>query len=98
MTMEPAVAGAQVTSSKSHHCVISVLLAHGSTLEISLTVPALEPASEERRHAVSDLANRGVMMKCLSFRIPGIHQRFLPELHGFLPHLGRSSDTVSTYC
>lgn len=30
------------------------------------------------------------LMDCLCSRIPGIHQWFLPQLHGFLPDLGTS--------
>lgn len=35
-----------------------------------------------------------MLIKPLCFRIPGIHQRFLPELHGLLPRFGKSS----TWC
>lgn len=34
----------------------------------------------------------GMLMKCLYFRISGIHQWFLVELHGFLPHCCKFSD------
>lgn len=36
------------------------------------------------------MAMRMTFINCLCSRIPGIHQWFLPQLHGFLPNLGTS--------
>lgn len=81
VAMEPAVAGAQ--SPAPRH--ISVSSAYCLITALGLEASGFSGVR---------FSTRGVMMtKGLSCRIPGIHQRLLPELHGLLPHFGKSSNT-----